>query len=511
MENAAVSTENIAGLQARIIELEALVKYYEELFRLSKHRQFDASSEKSEYDQLSLFNEAEVTAETTIPEPEIEEVKSYHRKKAKTSVDRLPPDLPVEVITHTLPEDKRICPECNGPLHVMGHETRDELKVIPAKVVILRHVRDIFACYDCEGNNDHVPIIKADMPEPVIKGSFASPESVAYIASQKFVMGIPLYRQEQEWERQGILLSRQTMSNWLCKATESWIKPIYDRMRELLIASEVLHADETTVQVLQEPNKKAQSKSYMWLYRTSGDVEHAVVLYEYKPSRSGEHPATFLRDYKGYLHTDGYDGYHSKLPSGITVVGCWAHCRRKFDEALKILPEKERIGSGALHGKNLCDQLFALERKFAGLPPDDHFKARFEARSEESKKIMDEFFTWCENAGALPKSALGKAVQYALDQRKWLNNVLLDGRLELSNNRAERSIKPFVIGRKNWIFNKTPKGADVSAMLYSVVETAKENGLNPYDYLTQVFRDAPNLPSGTSVDGLLPWNTEKGV
>ena len=506
------TTETVTIAKTEYESLKQQVAYLMEQLKLSKHRQFGASSEKSEYDQTNMFNEAESAANISASEPDIEEVKAYRRKKSRHSADRLPPDLPVEIIKHELPEDKQVCPDCGSHLHVMGRENRDELKLIPAKAVILRHERHVYACRSCEKNAEQVPIIKADIPKPVIKGGFASPEAVAHIASQKFVMGVPLYRQEQEWERNGILLSRQTMSNWLIKATEDWLKPIYDRLHELLCDQDVAHADETTLQVLHEPGKSAQSKSYMWLYRTSGDTDRHIVLYDYRPSREGKHPAEFLKDFKGFLHTDGYDAYHRKLPNDVTVVGCWAHVRRKFDEALKIIPEKDRIGSQVLHGKYFCDTLFKFEREFADLSPDEHFKARYEARQKQSKPVMDEFFAWAEKlrepreSGVLPNTPLGKAVRYALDQKVWLERVLLDGRLELSNNRAERSIKPFVIGRKNWLFNNTPKGADASAILYSIIETSKENGLIPYEYLTSVFRTAPNLTSGSSVDSLLPWN-----
>lgn len=225
-------------------------------------------------------------------------------------------------------------------------------------------------------------------------------------------------------------------------------------------------------------------------------------------SRAGEHPARFLRDFKGYLHTDGWDAYHSKLPDGIVVVGCWAHCRRKFNEALMALPEKGRGDSESMRGQQYCDRLFALEGAFAKLPVDDDFKARRLQRLEKSKPVMDAFFTWAAERAAkdvLPKSLLGQALHYALSQRPWLERVLLDGRLELSNNRAERSIKPFVIGRKNWLFNNTPKGATASAMIYSIVETAKENGLNPFDYLCNVFRRAPGRSTQENIDDLLPW------
>jgi hypothetical protein len=284
------------------------------------------------------------------------------------------------------------------------------------------------------------------------------------------------------------------------------LKPLYDRLHQLLCAGEILHADETTLQVLHEPGRTAQSKSTMWLYRTSGDAKHPIVLYDYQTSRSGKHPAEFLRGFKGYLHSDGWDEYHRRLPDEIQVVGCWAHCRRKFDEAL---PKKDQVGSEAIRGKRFCDRLFAFEGAYAKLSPEDNFHARHLARMERSKPEMDAFFAWAAERSAkdaLPKTLLGEAVRYALNQRPWLERVLLDGRLELSNNRAERSIKPFVIGRKNWLFNNTPKGADASAMIYSIVETAKENGLNPFDYLVHVFRMAPNLPASNSLDSLLPWH-----
>jgi hypothetical protein len=323
--------------------------------------------------------------------------------------------------------------------------------------------------------------------------------------TQKFVMGIPLYRQEQEWERNGVPLSRQTMSNWLIRCAGDWLEAIYNRLHQFLCAREVLHGDETTVQVLHEPGRAAQSKSTMWLYRTSGDAENPIVLYDYQISRGGEHPAKFLHGFKGYLHTDGWDEYHRKLPDVIQVVGCWAHCRRKFDEAL---PKKDKADSEAFRGKQFCDRLFALEREYAKLPPDGNFGARRLARDERSKPVMEAFFSWAAmlEPSVFPKSLLGVAIQYALNQRPWLERVLLDGRLELSNNRAERSIKPFVIGRKNWMFNNSPKGADASAMIYSIVETAKENDINPFDYLSAVFHIAPNLSDYDTVDSLLPWS-----
>jgi hypothetical protein len=337
----------------------------------------------------------------------------------------------------------------------------------------------------------------------LVKGSFASPEAISHIMCQKFVMGAPLYRQEQDWNRQGIMLSRQTMSNWLIKATEDWLEPIYDFLREILCECKVLHADETTLQVLKEPGKSAQSKSYMWLYRTSGDSKNPIVLYEYQPDRRAKHPKEFLKEFKGYLHTDGYNGYHD-LPENIVVVGCWAHARRKFDEALKALPKNDRKDAKSAIGKRFCDKLFALERDFAELSADE----RFQKRQELSKPVLDEFWAWIQKHNSDMKTGFGNAVRYALSQKKYLMNYLLDGRLEISNNRAERSIKPFVIDRKNFLFCNTPRGAKASAVMFSIIETAKENGLNPFAYLTYIFKNAPNWNIRNNADalaGLLPW------
>lgn len=369
-------SEMIAAKDARIAELEALVNYYEEQLRLAKYRQFGVSSEKSEYDQLNLFNETEASADANVVEPELCEIQRHYRKRTRLTSDRLPENLPVEIVEHDLDVEEKECPQCGGDMHVMGRERRRELVIVPAQVKIREHVRKVYACRGCEKDEYGVPVVKAPMDEPVIKGSFASPEAIAHIMTQKFVLGTPLYRQEQDWNRQGIMLSRQTMSNWLLKATEDWLEPIYDAFHEILCECNILHADETTLQVLHEPGKTPQSKSYMWLYRTSEYNRYSrrgsmpIVLYDYQPDRRAKRPAEFLRGFKGYLHTDGYDGYHG-LPDNIVIVGCLAHARRKFDEALKVIPEAGRIGSESLRGKRYLDKLFELERTFAELSPEE--------------------------------------------------------------------------------------------------------------------------------------------
>jgi hypothetical protein len=227
-------------------------------------------------------------------------------------------------------------------------------------------------------------------------------------------------------------------------------------------------------------------------------------LYEYQPDRRAEHPKRFLKNFSGYLHADGYDGYHD-LSDNIKVVGCFAHARRKFDEAIKGLSKKEQADSAAMIGKRFCDKLFLLERDFAELTAEE----RFLKRQELSKAVFDELYRWVSGVNPPPKTGLATAVVYARNQREYLGRYLEDGRLEISNNRAERSIKPFVIGRKNWLFANTPRGAKASAILYSIIETAKENGLNPYDYLTHIFKNAPNWNIRNNfdfLDLLMPWN-----
>jgi transposase len=493
---------------ARIAELETLVRFYEEQFKLQKQRQFGASSEKNIIDeQLGFFDEAECTADPKYTEPTLEQI-TYTRRKRQGKRDDDLSALPVEVVEHELPAEAQICPDCGESLHVMGHEKHRRLKIIPAQVVVIEDRRAVYSCRRCEKTNEPgaldanapppVPIIKAPMPEPVIKGSLASPSSVAHVMTQKYVMHVPLYRQEQDWKRQGVYLSRQTLANWVIRCADDWLTSLYERMKALLLDSWVLHADETVLQVLKEPGKRPQTNSYMWLYRTSGDTKRHIILFEYQPSRAREHPKRFLERYKGYLHTDGYAPYHSLL--GLTVVGCWVHMRRKFEDALKVIPPEERPTSKAQEAIRRIGMMFHMEDTWENLPPEE----RYEKRLQESKPLAEVFFTWLNTLGVLPKSAMGKAVHYALEQRPWLMNVYLDGRTELSNNRAENAIRPFALGRKNWLFSNSVNGAKASAVVYSIIETAKANGLKPFEYLEFLFETLPNTTIG-KIDELLPW------
>ncbi len=461
-------------------------------------------------EQLSfLFNEAEVFAETKAEEDHVVVVPEHKRhKKHEYTLDEanLPDNIPTEVIEHTLEGEALECPQCGDAMTDIGVEVVKKLKIEEIRLVVEEHRYHTYACQRCNKEDIETPLVKAPREKNIIPGSFATPEAISHIMVQKFVMGSPLYRQEQELGRMGVKLSRQTMSNWLLKASADYLTPVYNQLHKELLTREVLHGDETTLQVLHEPGKAPQSESYMWLYRTSGDTDKPIVLYEYQPGRGAKHPKEFLEGFNGYLHTDGYAGYHN-LPPGITVVSCWAHARRKFDEAMKSLPKGKATGSSAAQGVAYCDFLFKLEEGWTNLSPEERHKQR----QEQAKPVLDAMLSWANSRTAAPKSALGKAFTYLKEQWPYLTNYLKDGRLELSNNRAERSMKPFVIDRKNFLFANTPKGAAGSAVIFSMIQTAIENELDPYRYPTWLLKEINNadLTNTETVQKLLPWNAPK--
>jgi len=502
IENEKLGGENTA-LNAECAKLKILNDWYLELFRLAQYRRFGSSSEKTMMpEQLGLFNEAETLADDT---PGQEITVSYKRKKRKGKRKEFYEGLPTEQVVHELPEDERVCPDCGGEMHACGHEVyRRELTCVPAQYKVTEHVQTAYACRHCEHNSDRVPMKKSEVPSAIIPNSgVASPSLLAQILNNKYTLALPLYRQEQEFKRNGINLSRQTMSNWVITAHKRWFSKLFDILHAELLTNEILHADETTLQVLHENGRKATQKSYVWVYNTSGDTRRPVVLFDYQPSRSGKCASNFLDGFTGKLHTDGYEGYHCKLPPNIITVGCWAHMRRKFTDTLKSIPEDVRGKNPAQVGLDYCNRLFGLESDFSR--QNLSFEERHRAREEQSASVAQDFFAWAKTEYArnpIPKSFIGMALTYAVNQESWLMNVFLDGRLELSNNRAERSVRPFAVGRKNWLFCNTPGGADASAAVYSIIETAKANGLKPFDYLKFLLE---RLPYGVPAEDCLPW------
>ena len=500
------NAETVTISRAEYEELKAQNQWLLEQLRVLKSKQFGSSSEKASeaiYGQLSLlFNESEVYTDGSekAEEPAVE-VRSHTRKrKSGRARDILPENVEVVEVEHTLSEEERQCPECGEIMQPIGTEVQEKIQIIPARVILHRDVYVTYACRNCKENGISTPILQTPKEPALIPGSYASAEAVAHFAVQKFVMGSPLYRQEQEWNRQGFMISRQTMSNWLVRSADDWLTPIYDELHKLLLQRDLLHADETELQVLHEEGRDAKAKSYMWLYRTGSDAEHPIVLYEYAPGRGQEYPKAFLNGFHGYLQTDGYSGYNG-VDSAIHV-GCWAHARRKFDEALRAVPKGKRSPT-AEQGVAYCSQLFKLEEKLKDLSPEER-----KAQRQEQIKVLDAMLAWAKTRNAAPKSKLGIALNYLKNQWPTLIVYLEDGRIELSNNRAARSIKPFVISRKNFLFANTPGGAQSSAVIFSLIETARENGLDPYRYLSWLLNEAPRrAPSNPDwATTLLPQN-----
>ena len=500
-------------------ELKLTINRLTEQFRLAQHRRFGASSEKNVLPgQLGLFDEAEILADANAPELTLEEViiPAHKRvKKTKGKREELFKNIPTEQIIHELPEDERICSDCGKPLHACKQDVlRRELEIIPAKIRAIEHIQVVYGCRECEKTaaDDPPPMLKSEVPAPVIANSgLASPSLVSFIMCNKYVLALPLYRQEQELERLGIKISRQTMANWIIYAATRWLEPMYRLLHDELLKNYILHADETSLQVIKETNKTAAQKSWMWMYHTGRDAERHVALFEYQPSREGEHPSAFLADWNcdesRFLHVDGYAGYKSLEDNGATLVECWVHARRKFHDVIKILNKSDRANAKAKIGLDFCDQLFALERKFdeENLTPDE----RKDRRECESKPLANAFFEWAESMQhqVLSRSKLAEAIGYAINQKQWLLNFLKDGRLELSNNRAERSIRPFTVGRKNWLFSYCARGAKSSAIAYSIMETAQANGLVPFKYLEYLFQTLPNILA-EQFHTCLPWEPE---
>jgi transposase len=487
-----------------------LNKWYEEQFKLAQHLRFGASSEKLILpDQLGLFNEPEVLADAKIPEPTFEDV-TYKRKKRAGKRDELYSNLPTEQIVHELPVEERICPVCGGNLHACGHEVlRREIEVIPATIRAIEHVQTVYSCHDCENNSDGelaVPMLKSHVPAPVIPGSgIASPSLLAFVFSNKYVLALPLSRQEQEFKRQEINISRQTMANWCIYVAMHWFIPMFTLLHNFLLRSSNNHADETTLQVINEIGRKATTNSYLWVYLTGIHEEHQVVLFDYSETRARKHPLKFLEGFTGTLNADAYQGYYALEDRGVTLVGCWTHARRKFVDVLKTVHKHQHSNHPASVGLSYCDQLFAIERKFneQNLTPTQ----RYELRQTESKPIALALFSWANDLlpSLIEKSKLREAVYYLVNQQQRLMNFLADGHLEISNNRAERAIRPFTIGRNNWMFAYSPKGAKASAIIYSIVETAKANGLVPFKYMEFLLETLPNIPL-EQFSECLPWN-----
>lgn len=505
-QNVKLSEENKL-LNAELKQLTIDYNWALEQLKLSKKKIYGASAEKiaEDYGQINFFNEAEAERTPMLPEPKIEDVVRKSHKKKKRIAKEIYKNLEVVEKIYELPKEEQFCPKCDSEMTFMRWEIKNEIKIIPAQAQLIVHKKAVYVCKNCDKNSIEGSFKTAEAIPSLIEKSLVSPSLMAWIMNQKFCLGLPLYRQEQELRRMNIYLSRQTMANWVIAAAKM-LKPLYDKLHKKLVERNILHADETTLEVLKLPNRDTPLNAYMWVYRTSRFEDFPIVLYDYEEGRSGSYPKKFLEDFEGYLHCDGWSGYDKV--ENIKRVGCWVHTRRKFYDALKIQADPKDYSTIAGQAFLMIEKLFEAERISPDKPAEISeysLEKIAEVRNSVSTKILNEFFDFCDKhqGVSLPKSLTGIAITYALNQKETLMTFLDNPKLELSNNAAERAVKPFVIGRKNFLFCNTPNGANSSAVIYSIIETAKENELKPFEYLEFLFE---NIRVGNDVTELAPWD-----
>lgn len=500
-----VLSNDVEELRRTVVSLQKNVTILEEEIRFLKDRLFGRKADRwsaEDVRQERLFNEAEAGAEQCEePEQQAPAIAVAAHTRRPRGRRPLPENLPREEVVHDIPEEQKVC-ACGAPLSRIGEETSEKLKIIPPKLIVVRHIRPKYACRACQGVETEGGAVKiAPVPVELIPKSIATPELLAYLLTSKFVDALPFYRQEKILARIGVDLSRATMCNWAIQVAQR-LEPLLELLRQKIRAGPYVQIDETTLQVLKEPGREPESKSYMWVYR-GGEPEKPSLIFQYFPSRSGDVPFEFLDDYEGYVQTDGYKGYDKlgKKP-GILMLGCWAHARRKFVDVTKV----------SSNGRAAHDMLELIRRLYEVEHVAEQGKLAAvqiaELRQQKAQPILTKIR---EQLGLLndqtpPQGLLGKAVGYAVGQWDRLTRYTENGILRPDNNLAENAIRPFVVGRKNFLFADTPAGAYASAALYSIVETAKANGHEPYWYLRFLLANLVGATSTEDHERLLPQN-----
>ena len=490
-------------------ELEFINAMLSERLTLARRRRFGASSEKyaEGYEQLNLFNEAEAALDEEETAEEKIEVASHKRKKHTGKKEEDLSGFEVtERIEYKLTGEDRYCPDCGKKYKVVTKETVRRLKFVPASFEVVEEISYVYSCPECGAMK------RMEKVPGLIKGSIATPSLVAGIMNAKYVNGMPLARQEREFARYGLKLSTKTMANWIISCADHYLKLVYDRMKEEFLKSRYIHCDETRLQVIDEPGQQGCTQNWMWVYLTDRYSEAPqMVLFDYERTRSGYHPKNFLGNkFEGYLTCDGYQAYHG-LKDSVTVTGCFTHARRRFDAALTALKKdftKDQLQSTvAYQAMSRIGILYKIEELIQDKSPQE----RYQERQKQSRPVVDAFFEWLHTMeDSVDRSSLiGDAILYALNQEVYLRRYLEDGHLSIDNNSAERAIKNFAVGRRNWLFSKSIRGADASAAVYSITETALLNGLKPYFYLTYVLEQLRRMgpfPKAEELDRLLPWS-----
>lgn len=501
------SAKKLAQKDTQISAMEEQLQWYQNQIQLQQKALYGRSSEKrSNEDQISLFDEAEVEASAIKVEPTVETV-VYPRKKnhKKRKIDLS--HLPVTRKVYELAVEEQVCPACDAPLRKIGEDIKKELVYHPARYEVIEHVQYVYACRRCEQEEMQATVVKAKAPAMVLPKSIASPSLLATIINDKYNKAIPLYRQEVSFKEQGLFLSRQTMANWMIKLYDSYFKKLLSYMHTCLLQMEYIYADETTVQVLKEVGKAASRKSYMWVYKSGRSEEKQLVIYQYEASRAHQHVQAYLAGYQGILQSDGYAAYDTI--QGAKHMGCWAHARRKFVEALELLPKGSDVKKSQSHYfLDIIQQLFHLEKEREG----KDYAEIYEQRQQQAKPLVEKYFQEIQEIlpYSVKKSPLHTALQYSANQKEKLVTYLEDGRIEISNNSCERTVKPFTIGRKNWLFMNSVQGAASSGAIYSIMESAKANGLVAQRYMEYLLEKLPslNLEDVAILESVLPWSKE---
>lgn len=476
---------------------------------LLRKKLFGSSSEKRVIDfpgQLNLFNEAELEQDPSIAETEelaaiFPEETPKKRKTRATDAERFK-GIPVIKKYIDIPEEDKTCPVCSTPLVKIGEEfVRRELVFIPAKLKVVEIYSFNYSCPECSKRD--IPVIKKGKDgKPHMLYGMASAGTVAWVMYQKFCNSLPYCRQEKDWKQYGAAITRATMANWVIRNSEAFFRPMYEYFHRKLLERNFLMADETPLQVLHEEGRRAQTKSYMWLFRSGEDGGIPIILYKYSPTRAGDNAVEFLQEFNGYLMCDGYSGYNKV--SNAKRTACWAHIRRYLTDAI---PKGKQLDytQPSVQGMMYINQLFHLEDVIKA--EHSSFDAIKKARLEKEKPIVEGFLSWLDKQNPVRGSRMDKAVTYIQNRRDYLMTYLEDGRCSFSNNLSENAIRPFTVGRKNWLFCDTPHGAQASAIVYTMVEMAKANGVNVYHYLTYLLEKLPDdSMSDNELDQLAPWN-----
>ena len=502
--------QSIDELQAKLESQDALIqsqkeeilalnqKYLNllEQFKLAQQRKFGRSSESNVLQMEMQFDEAESVPPEEIPVEDNTIIITYTRNKPKRRT--LPEDLPRERIEYDIAESDKQC-RCGCLKQCIGEEVTEQLDFIPAKLKVIAHVRPKYACNRCE---DGVSI--ASMPALFLPKSIAAPSLVAHTIVSKYQDHLPLYRQEKIWQRLGVEIPRNTVCGWIMAASEICM-PMRDALISSLRTSGYVQADETPVQVMHEVNRKNTSTSYMWVYSHLSSIKK-IILFDYRETRQALWPKEILQGYNGYLQTDGYNGYYwVDDDPNIIHLGCMAHARRPFAELVKIAKSTGKAHKATTY----FQKLYAIEK----IARDEQYSSiqRYELRLEKSKPILEEMKEWLEKSmpHAVPKSKLSNAFTYMDERWSELNNYLKDGILEIDNNNVENQIRPFALGRRNWLFSGSPRGAHASALFYSLIATSMANKWNPFEYLLYLFENIRACRTETDYINLLPFNIKQ--